>query len=122
MKKLLIVFLILILSACVHITKIGFLVIKNETGQILEGKTRFEGENKLVDDFSIQPGHDAILEKYDIAPGTEGKVLASFAEVELKKNDCVINLKNDKIKKNASFEGVSVLVHIKPDLFTSCAK
>jgi len=63
MKKSLIVFLILILSACVHTTKVGFLVIKNETRQMLEGKTRFEGESKLADDFLIQPGHDAILEK-----------------------------------------------------------
>jgi hypothetical protein len=105
---------------CVHTTKVGFLILKNDTDEVVLGKYRQIGQTSLGDGFVLHPKVELPVVQYDVKPGYEVYVLNQIEEMQIQSGDCTVNLEKKSIQSLVERDSPSIIIHFKPELFNQC--
>ena len=118
--RIILIITLLILTGCVHTTKVGFLFLKNNTDSLLYGNLKQVNAASPSNEFAVPAGNGIELVKYDIKPGEESNILEQVAELKLRSDSCVVVLDSKSIAKNTIVDSPSMIIKIKPVLFDKC--
>lgn len=122
MKLFSLIFVALAIVACAPASKMGSVVIENNTDQLIVAKPRFLHDHTLGSSYPLLPNYGAEIATYDIEFGTESDILVQLEEMQLSQKGCDISLDTARIEKLTKLEKPGLTIRITKELFNRCKK
>ena len=116
-----------IISACVHLTHIALINIRNNTNNEVKVNSRFAEQDSFSEVFTLKPNTSDVFMKYEETPGDEEEVFDSFGELQLiDESGCTVQIDRKQIREFSKRDPDRAhwIIHIDPVLFeqAGCAK